>query len=243
MSDASVALDERVDGFQLMVHPRRVWQRATNWESAVLSGSTPPVFLLLVKVHFQSVDLSKAYRLINHGPTVLVSSSHDGVENVMAASWACGLDTSPPKVTVVIASDTKTRELIERSSEFVLQVPTVRQAAMTHAVGSLSLADEPAKLAKCGVELFRRDGLKVPFVAGCSAWLYCKVAAEPHVQTAYDLFIGEVVGAWADDRVFRDGHWHYESAAPEWRSLHYIAGGHFYAIGDAVRVESSSLPK
>ena len=189
-----------------------------------------------MNAHFLPAELAKAYRLINHGPTVLVSSAHGGVENVMAASWACGLDTSPPKITVVVASETKTRELIDRSSEFVLQVPTVRQAAMTHAVGSLSLTDEPAKLAKCGVELFRVDGRNVPLVAGCAAWLYCKVVAEPHVQSAYDLFIAEVTGAWADDRVFRDGHWHYESAGPEWGSLHYIAGGQFYAIGDPIRV-------
>lgn len=190
-----------------------------------------------MKAHFLPVELAKAYRLINHGPTVLVSSAHDGVENVMAASWACGLDTAPPKVTLVVDSGTKTRELIDRSSEFVLQVPTVRQAALTLAVGSQSLADESEKLSKCGVELFRVDGLKVPFVAGCAAWLYCKVIPEPHVQTAYDLFIGEVLGAWADDRVFRNGQWNYEKAGPEWRSLHYIAGGHFYAIGDSIRVD------
>ena len=39
--------------------------------------------------HFQPVDLKKAYRLLNHGPTVLVSASHEGVDNVMAAAWAC----------------------------------------------------------------------------------------------------------------------------------------------------------
>jgi flavin reductase (DIM6/NTAB) family NADH-FMN oxidoreductase RutF len=189
-----------------------------------------------VKQHFRPVELKKAYRLINHGPTVLVSSADGGIENVMAASWVCGLDTMPPKVTVVVDSATRTRTLIERSSEFVLQVPTVQQAAMTHAVGNLSLSDDPAKLSRCGVELFRVDGVKVPFVAGCAAWLHCKVIAEPRVQTEYDLFIGEVVGAWADDRVFRDGHWDYENAGPEWRSLHYIAGGHFYAIGEPIRI-------
>jgi flavin reductase (DIM6/NTAB) family NADH-FMN oxidoreductase RutF len=189
-----------------------------------------------MRAHFLPVELNKAYRLINHGPTVLVSTAHGGVENVMAASWACGLDMAPPKVTVVIDSETKTRALIEQSSEFVLQVPTVRQAALTHAVGNLSLSDDPAKLSRCGVELFRVAGLNVPFVAGCSAWLHCKMIAEPRVQSEYDLFIGEVTGAWADDRVFRDGHWHYENAGPEWRSLHYIAGGQFYAIGDPIRI-------
>jgi flavin reductase (DIM6/NTAB) family NADH-FMN oxidoreductase RutF len=188
-----------------------------------------------VKSHFLPVELKKAYRLINHGPTVLVSSAHGGTENVMAASWACGLDTVPPKVTLVVDGETKTRALIEQSSEFVIQVPTVGQATMTHAVGSVGLSEDPQKLSRFGVELFRMEGLKVPLVVGCSAWLYCRVIVEPHVQAEYDLFIGEVTHAWADDRVFRDGHWHFESAGPEWRSLHYVAGGHFYAIGDPIR--------
>ena len=38
------------------------------------------------------VPLEKAYRLINHGPTVLVSARHGGVDDVMAAAWACALD-------------------------------------------------------------------------------------------------------------------------------------------------------
>jgi hypothetical protein len=33
--------------------------------------------------------------------------------------------------------------------------------------------------------------------------------------------------------VFRKGHWKYENTDPSLRSLHYIAGGHFYVIGDA----------
>ena len=54
--------------------------------------------------HLLPVPLEKAYRLINHGPTVLVSASHGGVDNVMAAAWACGLDYSPSKVTVVLSA-------------------------------------------------------------------------------------------------------------------------------------------
>ena len=42
--------------------------------------------------HIASVPLDKASRLLNHGPTVLVSARHGGVEKVMAAAWACALD-------------------------------------------------------------------------------------------------------------------------------------------------------
>lgn len=184
--------------------------------------------------HFQPVDLAKAYRLINHGPTVLVSARHQGIDNVMAAAWACALDFAPPKVTVVLDKSSRTRALLEQSGEFVVQIPTVAQRDLTLAVGSVSLADDPAKLAHCGVELFLPDGIATPLVAGCAAWMVCRLVAEPHNQQAYDLFIGEVVAAWADDRVFRHGHWQFEQADPAWRTLHHVAGGHFYAIGEAL---------
>lgn len=181
--------------------------------------------------HIAPVDLAKAYRLLTHGPTVLVSGSHAGIDNVMAAAWACALDFAPPKVTVVLDKSTKTRELIERSGRFVLQVPVVRQLALTQAVGNTTLADDPDKLRKCGVTLFHMDGEPAPLVEGCAAWLACRLVPEPHNQETYDLFIGEVEAAWSDTRVFADGHWRFEEAGPEWRSLHHVAGGHYYAIG------------
>lgn len=186
--------------------------------------------------HIAAVELAKANRLINHGPTVLVSAGHDGVDNVMAAAWACALDFMPPKLTVVLDKSSATRALVESSGHFVIQVPNAAQLQLTHQVGTLSMLNAPDKLQQAGVELFRIDGFDMPFVAGSSAWLACKLIPEPHNQQTYDLFIGEVIGAWADTRVFRDGHWEYESADPQWRSLHYVAGGHFYAIGEALDV-------
>ena len=186
--------------------------------------------------HIAPVPLEKAYRLLTHGPTVLVSSRHDGVDNVMAAAWSCALDFAPPKVTVVIDKITATRALVENSGMFVLQVPTVAQLQLTEQLGTTSLATEPDKLQRAQAELFHIDGYDLPFVAGCSAWLACKLVPEPHNQQTYDLFIGEVVGAWSDTRAFKDGHWQFEHADPAWRSLHHVAGGHFYAIGAALDV-------
>lgn len=76
-------------------------------------------------VPIAEVPLEKAYRLINHGPTVLVSACHGGIVNVMTAAWVCALDFAPPKLTVVLDKSCKTRELIEQSGAFAIQVPTV----------------------------------------------------------------------------------------------------------------------
>ena len=81
--------------------------------------------------HFLPVPLDKAYRLLNHGPTVLVSAEHAGQHNVMAAAWCCALDFAPPKLTVVLDKATRTRELLEDSGRFVIQVPTVAQLRLT----------------------------------------------------------------------------------------------------------------
>ncbi|MBJ9973892.1 flavin reductase family protein [Pseudomonas sp. S75] len=189
-----------------------------------------------MNAHFQRVDLKKAYRLLNHGPTVLVSAGHEGVDDVMAAAWACALDFDPPKLTVVLDKSTFTRGLVEASGWLAIQVPTAAQAQLVHRLGTRSLGSEPDKLASSGVVIERVDAYAPPLVQGCAAWLMCRVIAEPHNQQAYDLFIAEVVEAWADDRVFSDGHWQYERAPESLRSLHYVAGGHFYAIGEAVVV-------
>ena len=184
----------------------------------------------------QALELSQSTRLINHGPVVMVSAKAGGVENVMSAAWACALDYAPARVTVVLDKGAFTRGLLEQSGWFALQVPLAAQAETVLAVGSQSRKNNPAKLADCGVELFYQAGFDVPLVQGCGAYLICRLLPEPHNQQTYDLFIGEVVGAWADTRVFRDGHWHFETADPSLRSLHYVAGGHFYAIGEALDV-------
>lgn len=184
--------------------------------------------------HIQTVELSKAYRLLNHGPTVLVSAQYENEKNVMAAAWACALELVPAKVSVVLDKSTKTRELVEKSGHFILQVPTLKQLKLVQQLGSISQFNDPKKLSHCHTPLFQFEGFQLPAVEGCAAWLICEVIPEQHNQQSHDLFIGKVVAAYADDRVFRNGHWYYHEVGAEWKSLHHVAGGHYYTIGDPV---------
>ncbi len=189
--------------------------------------------------HFTAVPLDKAYRLLNHGPTVLVSSAHNGIQNVMAAAWSMPLDFDPPKITVVIDKATLTRELVEAGGVFALSIPCRAVAAQTLAVGTESAKTIPDKLLKHNVNTFPASQIAAPLVHGCVGWLECRVIPEPHNQKSYDLFIGEVVAAWADERVFNDGRWRFDGAPDELRTLHYVAGGQFYLIGESLLVSSS----
>lgn len=179
-------------------------------------------------------NLKFATRLINHGPTSIITSIHDGKPNIMAAAWVCALDFNPPKVTVVIDSKTYTRELMEAESTFAINLPCVKQIEMVKKVGSISGRDLPGtdKFAEYGIETFAAQEISAPLVKGCVAWLECKIIPEPHNQNTYDLFIAEVVAAHADARVFSDGQWHFEGH-DELRTIHHIAGGVFFATGQA----------
>ena len=53
----------------------------------------------MTQSYITPVELEKAYRLLNHGPTVLVSAQHEVDRNVMAAAWACALEFKPAKVS------------------------------------------------------------------------------------------------------------------------------------------------
>ena len=85
-----------------------------------------------------SVPAEYAYRLLNHGPTVLVTSAHQGRANVMAAAWNMPLDFNPARVAIVIDKSTYTRELMEASGTFAINVPCQAQVEMVAKAGSSS---------------------------------------------------------------------------------------------------------
>lgn len=181
-------------------------------------------------------NLDTAYRLLNLGATVLVSAEHNGVGDVMPATWNIPLDSSPFKAGVVVDSSHFTRKLIDASGFFALQIPTVGSAKATLALGSVSKNEVPDKLEKSGAEFFRLSDFAPPLVKGCAAWMIFKVIPEARNEKLYDLIFGECVAAWADKRVFAGGHWQFETAPADLRTLHYVAGGHFYTVGEAVRL-------
>jgi flavin reductase (DIM6/NTAB) family NADH-FMN oxidoreductase RutF len=185
------------------------------------------------------VALDKAYRLLNHGPTVLITSAHGTQRNVMAAAWNMPLDFDPPKVAIVIDKNTYTSELIKTSGHFAINVPCRAQAELVVKVGSSSGRellgkDRDTKFAAFDLPIFPASKIEAPLLEGCVAWLECKVIPEPHIRDAYDLYLAEVVAAHADERVFSDGRWHFEGH-DELRTIHHIAGGNFFASGEAFK--------
>ncbi len=180
------------------------------------------------------VPLPQAYRLLNHGPTVLVSAAHEGRRNLMAAAWAMPLDFDPPKVAVVIDRNTFTRGLVEASGHFALNLPCRANADLAYTVGSTS-GQEFHKFERLGIGHFAGSAIDAPLIEGCVAWLECRVLPQPAVQQAHDLFLAEVLAAQADERVFSAGRWRFTAEHESLRTLHHLSGGAFVSPADLLQ--------
>ena len=185
-----------------------------------------------------AVPPEKSYLLLNHGPVTLVTSADGERRNVMAAAWAMPLDFSPAKVLLVVDKSAYTRELIDASGEFALNLPLRSQAGQVLAVGSCSGRDgnkfaaaQLTTFAAAQLTTFAAAHIAAPLIAGCAAWLECRVIREPHNERTYDLLIAEVLAAHADPALFSDGQWHFPDTART--TLHYQSGGRFFATGEA----------
>jgi flavin reductase (DIM6/NTAB) family NADH-FMN oxidoreductase RutF len=184
------------------------------------------------------VALPHAYRLVNHGPTVLVSSAHGGRRNVMAAAWSMPVEFNPPRIAVVIDKSTYTRELVLASGQLALNVPCRAQADLAYTVGSTSGRDLQAagddKFRRFNIGSFEGPALGLPLVDGCVAWLECRLIDEPHSQDAYDTFFAEAVSALADPVVFSGGRWSLREDNRPLHTLHHLGGGVFAVASEVV---------
>ena len=184
--------------------------------------------------HFRPVALAHASRLINHGPTVLVTSAHAGRRNLMAAAWSMPVEFTPPRVAVVIDKHTWTRELVAASGAFALCLPGPTLADLSYAVGSESGRDVD-KFARHGIVATSGPVLGMPVLeAGCAAWLECRLIPETHTEEAYDTCFAEVVAAAADERIFSGGRWSFRDDNIELQTIHHLGAGRFVRAGGVI---------
>ncbi|NMF91519.1 hypothetical protein GPA26_23950 [Aromatoleum petrolei] len=184
---------------------------------------------------FRPVALEHASRLVNHGPTVLVTSSDGTRRNVMAAAWSMPVEFTPPRIAIVIDKRTYTRELIAASGAFAICIPGAELVDLTYAVGSASGRDLD-KFARYNITATPGPELGMPLLeTGCAAWLECRLIPESHTEDAYDTCFGEVVAAAADERVFVKGRWSFTGENTALHTIHHLGGGNFVCASNAIQ--------
>ncbi len=180
----------------------------------------------------KEVDVSIAYKLLANSPVILISSAFEGKLDVMTNAWNCPLDFNPSKVLCVISSGSSTRKTIEKSGEFIINVPSYEQKGLVLSVGSVH-GSEVDKFATYDIHYTLGTVVQAPCIAGSLAYLECKLISEPEFAAKHDVLIAEVLKAYAREDYF-DGQ-RINPSSSYARTLHHIDGAVFNLPGTIIK--------
>jgi flavin reductase (DIM6/NTAB) family NADH-FMN oxidoreductase RutF len=183
----------------------------------------------------KEIPLTGCLRLLEAGSIVLLSAQYRGEPDVMTAAWLVPVSHRPPLVAVALSSLHNTHFLILKSQEFVINIPGRPLADQALICGTFSGRDVD-KFARAQLTPIAGRRVTVPWVDQCLAHLECGLV-ETHETGDHTLFIGEVIGAWADENAF-DEFWKLENE--ELSPLQHLGARHFAVLSGRFTVREPS---
>jgi flavin reductase (DIM6/NTAB) family NADH-FMN oxidoreductase RutF len=142
----------------------------------------------------RSLPLSRVYTFLEPGPVVLVSTAYQGKSNIMALSWQTMIDFEPPIVGCIVSSDNFSFDLLKKSKECMINIPSLELAQTVVKIGNCS-GKSIDKFKKFNLSQGKGAIVKAPLIEECFVNLECKVI-DASMAEKYNLFIFEVVKAW-----------------------------------------------
>ncbi len=153
-------------------------------------------------VEKESIERGVLWRLMHPRHTVLVTCV-DGKDkpNIITLAWSMVTSFNPPMVAISVAPERYSHDIIEKSGEFVVNIPTMDIVKETLMCGRNSGRDVD-KFSLTGLTSMHAKKVKPPFIRECVAHIECKVV--DRVKTGdHTLFIGEIVDASVNASVFQ----------------------------------------
>ena len=134
-------------------------------------------------------------------PVVLVGTHREGKANFMPVGWISRANSNPPMIVCGINTHHYTAGGILETGAFSVNIPSVELLEKTDYCGLVS----GKKVDKSEVfEVFQGSLPAPPIIRECPVTLECRLVKSVALPTN-TLFIGEIVGAYADGRVFSEG--------------------------------------
>ncbi len=170
------------------------------------------------KAVLRQIDASKAYRILESGPIVMVCT-HDGARpNIMTMGFHMMVQHAPPLIACVIGPWDHSFAALRETGQCVLAVPGADLARTVVDVGNCSGA-EVDKFERFGLATAEPAKLSAPLLSDCLYNIECIVHDDTLVDK-YQLFVLEAIAAWCND------------VRKERRCLHHHGDGTFTADGE-----------
>jgi flavin reductase (DIM6/NTAB) family NADH-FMN oxidoreductase RutF len=173
--------------------------------------------------------VSKIRRYLEPGPIVMVSSTWQGASNIMTMGWHTVMEFEPSRIGCYIFEGNHSFEMIRRSRQCVINIPTADMADVVVGVGN-STGEKVDKFAKFKLTAQPAEKVAAPLIRECYANFECRLADASLVRK-YGFFIWEVVKA-------------HVARTPKYpRTLHYRGDGVFMVSGRHISMRKKFRPE
>lgn len=134
-------------------------------------------------------------------PVVLVGTQVQGKDNFMAVGWCARVNGNPPMIACGIANNHHTPKGIAAAETFSVNIPSADLLEKTDYCGIVSGATTDKSQV---FSVFYGSLKTAPMIRECPVTLECRLVRTVPLPT-HSLYIGEIVGAYADGKVIQDG--------------------------------------
>lgn len=173
--------------------------------------------------------LDQIRRYLEPGPIVLVSSAWKKETNIMTMGWHMMLGFSPALFACYIWSENHSFEMLRRSKECVINLPTVNLVKETVGIGNCR-GGTIDKFREFQLTPVAAEKVKAPLIQECHANFECRLADGSQIAK-HGLFIWEVVKA-------------HVAVSPKYpETFHYRGEGTFMVSGRSLNLRRHFEPQ
>lgn len=170
-------------------------------------------------------------------PPILVTCGTVDKPNAITVAWTGTINTKPAKTYISVRPERYSYDIIKKSGEFVINLPTKSIIKAIDYCGCVSGAKED-KLAKCRLTVSKGEKVSAPILDQSPVNIECKVT-DILPQGTHDMFIAEVVGVNVNEELLdRKGRLALEKAG-----LVAYAHGQYFEIGKIIGKFGFSVAK
>jgi flavin reductase (DIM6/NTAB) family NADH-FMN oxidoreductase RutF len=164
------------------------------------------------------------YRLLHPMHTVLVSCvCEEAKPNIITLSWAMPTSNDPPLIAISLSPRRYSHLLIEKSGEFIVNIPTLELLQALVACGSFT-GRSFDKFKKANLTPMPAKKVKAPAIRECIAHLECKVESQ-FATGDHTVFVGRVLESYANIGVFTETY-----DLKKARMLYHLGGNNFAVL-------------
>jgi flavin reductase (DIM6/NTAB) family NADH-FMN oxidoreductase RutF len=173
--------------------------------------------------------VSEIRRFLEPGPIVLVSSAWQGKLNIMTMGWHMVMGFSPSLIGCYIWDANHSFQMIRKSKQCVINIPTTDLINQAVSIGNCSGA-EVDKFQEFDLTPVPGEMVEAPLIRECYANFECKPADGSQIAK-WGLFLWEVVKA-------------HVAASPKYpETFHYRGDGVFMISGRSINLSKKFKPE